>query len=439
MNNFMDTLQEKLIPISAKISKNKILAGISGGFSAMLPVVMVGAIFSLLANLNISFYQNLITSIGLKSWLGIPVDYTTNMISLYAVFLIGKASAEAIDMDSRNAVSAGLISLMVFLILTPLGASVADAAGTAIPVAGVVRTYYFGSAGLFTAMILGILIPRIYALFVKNNLTIKMPESVPPMISKSFTAMIPAIAIAALAIVIRAICGMTSYGTLTDLLYGLLRAPLSAMAASPLTFIILLLVCNILWFFGIHGGMVATSIMAVLYTPFGTENLSAYAAGEPLPNIIIGSAWGTLGNIGGSGCAIGLCLAMFFFAKSARYKALSKIAFPAGVCGISEPMVFGVPMVLNPIMLIPMLIVPIVTFLLGYLAMRIGIVPYLNGVGPSLGTPLILYGFLAYGGWQGAVLQAVLIAVSTALWYPFFHVLDKQAYDEENAAPAENN
>ncbi|MBQ1532711.1 MAG: PTS sugar transporter subunit IIC [Solobacterium sp.] len=437
MNNFMDTLQEKLIPISDKISKNKLLSGISGGFAAMLPVVMVGAIFSLLANLNISFYQNLITSIGLKQYLAIPVDYTTNMISLYAVFLIGKASAETLGMDNRNSVSAGLISLMTFLILTPLGASATDAGGTAIPVAGVVRTYYFGSAGLFTAMLLGIVIPRIYAFLVKHNLTIKMPESVPPAISKSFTAMVPALIIGAIAIVLRVLCGMTSYGTMTDMLYGMLRAPLGAMAASPITFIILLLVCNILWFFGIHGGMVATSIMSILYTPFGTENLSAFAAGTKIPNIIIGSAWGTIGNIGGSGCAIGLCLAMFLFAKSSRYKALSKISLPAGICGISEPMVFGVPMVLNPILLIPMLIVPIITFLLGFLAMKIGLVPYLCGVGPSLGTPLVLYGFLSYASWKGALLQVVLIAVSTACWYPFFRIVDRQALAEENAAAAE--
>ncbi|MBR4162312.1 MAG: PTS sugar transporter subunit IIC [Solobacterium sp.] len=437
MNNFMDALQEKLIPISDKISKNKLLMGISGGFSAMLPVVMVGAIFSLLANLNIGPYQTLITNIGLKPFLGIPVDYTTNMISLYAVFLIGKASAETMGLDSRNSVSAGLISLMTFLLLTPLGSSVADAAGTAIDVPGVVKTYYFGSAGLFTAMLLGIIIPRLYNIFIKHNLTIKMPDSVPPAISKSFTAMLPAIFIAAIGIVVRVLCGMTSYGTLTDLLYGLLRAPLGAMAASPLTFIILLLFCNILWFFGIHGGMVATSFMSVLYTAFGTENLAAFAAGEPLPNIIIGSAWGTIGNIGGSGCAIGLCLAMFIAAKSERYKALSKISLPAGLCGISEPMVFGVPMVLNPIMLIPMLVVPIITFLLGYVAMRIGLVPYLCGVGPSLGTPMILYGFLAYGGWQGAILQAVLIAVSTICWLPFFKIIDNQAVAEEKAAAEE--
>ena len=137
----------------------------------------------------------------------------------------------------------------------------------------------------------------------------------------------------------------------------------------------LLLICNLLWFFGIHGGMVTMPVQSMLYTALGNENLAAYAAGEKLPNIITGGAWFGIGNIGGSGCAIGLCLCILLFSKSAQYKALRPISTPAGLCAISEPMVFGVPLVLNPMMLVPMLLAPTVTFILGYLAMASGLVP----------------------------------------------------------------
>lgn len=260
-----------------------------------------------------------------------------------------------------------------------------------------------------------------------------MPASVPPMITQSFSVLFPGACIAALAIVVRILAGMTSYGDATMLIYGILIAPLTRLSALPITFILLLVICNIMWFFGIHGGMVATSIMAALYTEVSLENLAAYGAGNALPNIITKSAWFGIGNIGGSGAAIGLCLCIALFSRSERYKALNKISLPAGLCGISEPMVFGLPMVLNPLMLIPMLLAPIVNFLLGYAAMAMKIMPYMTGVELPTGTPVVLSGFLAWGGFKGVIFQLILIAVSVLIYLPFFKLVDKQACEEEAA------
>ncbi len=432
MDKFTEKLQSILIPISQKVSENKALKGISGGFSAMLPVVMVGAIFTLLNSLNIGPYQSLISSIGLKPLLAIPSQYTTDMISLYAVFCVARAEAKVFGLDDSDSFASGLIALMFFLILIPLGVSgKAAESGEVVNVAGAVPTAYLGSRGLFTAMILGILIPRLHNLFVKNNITIKMPEGVPEMISKSFAAMIPALCIGALAVVVRFLFGLTSYGSATNAIYGILQAPLAALTSNPFTFLLLLTICNLMWFFGIHGGMVANPIRMALYTQATLANLEAYGAGQALPNIVVNTAWFGMGNIGGSACAIGLCICLALFAKSQRYKALSKVALPAGLVSISEPMVFGVPMVLNPVMLIPMLLAPTATFLLGYLAMATGIMPYMTGAELPNGTPVVLGGFLAWGGIKGAIMHIVLIAVSTLIYYPFFKILDKQACEEE--------
>ena len=193
-----------MIPISDKISSNRILKGISGGFSAMLPVVMVGAIFTLLASLNIAPYQSFITATGLKQFFAIPADYTTNMISLYAVFLIARAEAQVLGMDDRESIASGAIALMAFLIMIPLGVTGTDAeSGVSVTVASAVNMTFLGSAGLFTAMIVGILFPNLHNIFIKKNIGIRMPDSVPPAISKSFSALVPALALAALAIVFR--------------------------------------------------------------------------------------------------------------------------------------------------------------------------------------------------------------------------------------------
>ena len=438
MDKFTEKLQSILIPISQKVSENKVLRGISGGFSAMLPIVMVGAIFTLLASLNIAPYQNLITSIGLKPLLAIPSAYTTDMISLYAAFCVARAEAKVYHMDDSDSFASGLIALMFFLILIPLGVSgKAAESGEVVNVAAAVPTAYLGSRGLFTAMILGILVPRLHHLFIKYNITIKMPEGVPEMISKSFAAMIPAICIAAVAVLVRFLFGLTTYGSATNAIYGILQAPLNALTNNPFTFLLLLLICNLMWFFGIHGGMVANPIRMALYTQATMANLEAYGAGAALPNAVVNTAWFGMGNIGGSACAIGLCLNIALFAKSQRYKALNKVSLPAGLVSISEPMVFGVPMVLNPVMLIPMLLAPTVTFLLGYFAMTTGIMPYMTGAELPNGTPILLGGFLAWGSIKGAIFQALLIAVSTLIYYPFFRILDNQAVAEENVV--ENN
>lgn len=175
MDGLMGKLQATLVPLSDKLNKSKILRGISGGFSAMLPIVMVGAIFSLLNSLNIQPYQDFITATGLKPLFAIPGSYTTDMISIYAVFLIAKAEAEAIGIENRKAISSGLIALLFFLLLIPLGVSgVDEATGVEIFVPGALNTMYLGSVGLFTAMIVGLMIPYLHNVFIKYNITIKM-------------------------------------------------------------------------------------------------------------------------------------------------------------------------------------------------------------------------------------------------------------------------
>lgn len=426
MDKFQAAMEKTLIPFANKLSASKILRAISGGFSALLPIIMVGAIASLLSGLNIEAYQNLITAIGLKPIIAYVSNYTTNMIALYAVFSIGKAMADQLECKGQS-VLVGLVTLFMFLLVIPTGVGEGDTA-----VASAISTSYFGAPGLFTAMILGCVVPIIYNLFVKYNIVIKMPEGVPPQIANGFSAIIPAAVLTVIFAAVRQLCALTSFGTLNDLIYGLLRAPLSTLTESPITFVILLLLCNILWFFGIHGGMVIMSFLSMLYMAPAMENLEAMAAGEALPNMLTNTWWFTFAQLGGSGGIIGLAVCMFFFAKSERYKTLGKIAILPALCSISEPLVFGVPLVLNVMMLIPMILSPLLCFLSSYIVTVIGLVPYLNGIQLSTGTPVVLAGFLA-GGWQAAVWQIVLVALQFAVYFPFFRIVDKQAVEEEKA------
>ena len=179
--------------------------------------------------------------------------------------------------------------------------------------------------------------------------------------------------------------------------------------------------------------MVTMSFLSMLYMAPALENLEAMAAGQPLPNMLTNTWWFTFAQLGGSGGIIGLAVCMFFFAKSDRYKTLGKIAILPALCSISEPLVFGVPLVLNVVMLIPMILSPLACFLSSYLMTSIGVLPYLNGIQLSTGTPIVLAGFLA-GGWRAAIWQVVLVALQFAIYFPFFRMVDKQALEEEKNA-----
>ncbi len=424
MEKFQSAVEKWLLPIAGRFSTNRVLRAISTGFSSLLPIIITGAFASLLSGLNIDAYQNFITSTGLKPVIALVTNYTTNMIALYASFSIAKAMADQLDCRSQS-VLAGLISLFMFLLVIPVGVTAGD-----MTVDGVISTQYFGAAGLFTAMILGITVPYIYNFFIVKNIVIRMPDGVPPQIANGFSAIIPTIFMTVLFVVIRQLCALTSFETLNGLIYGILKVPLSHLAQSPFTFLLLLLFCNVLWFFGIHGGMVTNSFLSMLYLQPAMENLEALAAGEPLPNLLTNTWWFVQAQMGGSGGIIGLAVIMLILSKSERYKNLGRLSILPALCSISEPVVFGMPLVLNAVMFIPMILSPVCCFGLSYLFTSIGILPYLNGIQLSTGTPVILSGFLA-GGWATALWQMVLIAVQALIYLPFFRVMDRQALEEE--------
>lgn len=425
-------VEKYLIPVANKMSANKILRAISGGFSMLLPIIMVGAVGSLLSGLSFEVWQNLITSTGLKPVFVMLSDYTTNMMAIYAVFTIGYAMANQLEC-SKTALLAGVMSLLAFLIVIPLGVGSGENV-----VAAAMSTQYFGSPGLFTAMIIGVVVPNIYNIFIKHNVVIKMPDGVPPQIAHSFSAIIPGVVIAAIFVIIRQLCALTPFDTLNGLVFGILKVPLSSLTASPLTFAILLVLTNLLWFFGIHGGMVTGSFRVMLYSAANLENMAAFGAGEALPHMITGTWQSVQAQLGGAGAAIGLAVCMFLLAKSKRYKTLGKLSIAPALCSISEPIVFGFPLVLNPIMFVPVVLSPLLCFAASYIFTAIGVLPYLNGISVPTGTPIILAGLMA-GGWRTAIWQVVLVALQFVIYLPFFKVMDKQALAEEAKEAQDTN
>ncbi len=415
---------DKVLEFAARFQANIYLDSISKGLMGTLPITMIGSIALLLAVLPIQAWKDFITAIGVAPYLLAASTLTTSCLSIYASFLIGYRLAHHLQVDE---IPGGLISLFAFFIATPL-------------TDGALTMSYMGAQGLFTALIASLLATRLYAALMKcDKLKIKMPPSVPGMIATTFSTMIPAILVGLIFIGIAVVFSYTPWGSFAEMIYSLVATPLMNVGGSIWSLVAIVLVQMILWFFGIHGSLVVGTVINAVYMPMALENMELYAAGTPageLPHILGNTFYALYAGIGGAGGTLSLLIVMFLFAKAKQNKELAKLAGIPGIFVINEPIVFGYPLILNPVMAIPFILTPIVQLLIPYFVTAIGLIPPLTGVQVPFGLPVIVNGFMA-GGWTAALMQIIDIAVGCLLWFPFFKISDAQMYKEEKGETME--
>lgn len=410
----MNTFKNKVLAGAIKVQNNVYMKAISNAMMGLMPIMMISSIASLINAIDIGNTQQIMDQIGLKSLLTQINAMTIDVISVYVAFLVGYKLAEHLNADQLNA---GIMSLVSFLILSPIAT---------FEETKVIEFSTLGSSGMFVAMFGGILGARIYILCVEKNLTIKMPDSVPPIVNKSFAAIVPGVIVSTIMGIIYVVIAATPYGTLTDMIYTWVQAPLTLLGANVFACMIIVAFIEFLWFFGIHGVLaVYPVLMLVFYQPM-LDNLAAYSAGQPLPHLFtIGFI---LNNRGARSFAVALLA--IFSCKSEQLKAVGKIGLIPSMFGISEPIKFGIPQVMNIRMLIPLMVTPAVSVLSAYLLTIVGFMPYHNGVNIPTGFPIIFGGFLT-NGWQGIIAQLIQFVLCVLIYIPFMRWQDKAALAEE--------
>ncbi|CAH1211796.1 MULTISPECIES: PTS transporter subunit EIIC [unclassified Paenibacillus] len=408
--------------VSTKIQKNTYISAISNGLMALMPILILGAIFSLINALRIEPYQNFLVETGLKDYTSVPASVTTDLIALYAVFSIAYNFA---TQHKQQGFSAGILALMSFLLVTPKG----------LLEDGVTKAFgysWLGAKGLFVAIIIALIVGKIYTFVLEKKLYIKMPKGVPPTVEKSFAALTPGFLIAILMLVLTAIFAATKYGNMHEFVFSIIQVPLTNLGGSWWAMLVCVFVIHLLWFFGVHGTLVVYSVVGPIWVALGLENLEAYQNGLDGVNIVGSPFFPVYVLVGGAGATLGLIIAMLF-AKSARYKTLGRLAIVPSFIGVNEPVIFGLPLVLNVRLMIPFILTPLITSGLAILLTAIGVLPVLNGVQVPLGIPILFNGWMT-GGWRVSVFQVVLIAISFAMYYPFFKKADAEALQQEQAA-----
>lgn len=420
---------DKILDKIVRFTQMRYMRVLMDGFMSVAALTIAGSIFTLVKSLPIPVWQSFLTSSGFGDILSIPVSATSDLMAVWIALGMGSAVSKEFNKDK---LSCALMGLGTFMLLTPFSATVYSAdytSSTVVP--NVISVGSLGAQGIFLAMLAGILGSRLYIFFLDKGWKIKMPESVPQNVSGMFEMMLPAGLTFLVFLAARVGISMTPFGTAQNLIYGVLQAPLMSIGGGVAGVFVFLLVGKLLWVFGVHGSMVAYSAMAAIIGTAQAANAAAFAAGTPAPY----PEW-CYAFLFMDFAIFPLCLVMITTAKSQQYKALAKIALPTSFFNISEPLVFGMPLVMNPILAVPFVLIQPLDFALTLLVNKIGLVAGPTGAGINNFLPTIFQLPMLTAHWSGLVWAVVLIVLDYFLWLPFFKMADKRVCQQEAAEAA---
>lgn len=435
MDNFMDKLTNTLGGVADKVNSWRYIIVIKNAFYALMPVIICGAFGTLFGTMVFD------TSTGLAqfeplSWLAnlkpiaTAVSYVTlSFLTIYVAFLMG---LELGKLNDKEGFFPGVVAVMSYLAINPSTYLATDDSGASMLVSNVLAKQYTDTKGLFLGMVVAVASVELYCWLCKSKaLNFQMPDTVPPNVARSFSALFPGTitvaAFATLGFAFEAATGMYLY----DAFYAVVQQPLMNIIQGLPGILLLMLIAQIFWVIGIHGNQMIKPIREPLLVAAITANADAFASGQALPNIITMPFWDMYMSFGGSGCTLGLLIAIFLIGRRDDMRAIAKLSLPCGVFNINEPVIFGMPIMLNPILAIPFIITPLITGTIGYIATAAGFAARAVVYIPWP-TPPILSAWLATAGDFGAVItQLICIAVSVLIYLPFVKISNNQQIEAQ--------
>lgn len=426
-------LNDKVVPVIMRFVNTKAIQSLKNGLLYAMPMMMIGSIFLLIANFPYTPFTDALSRWGITPVLNQVNDATFAIIAIIAV--IGIAYTYVND-EGFNGLPAGAIALCSFLLIQPASIETADGAST-----GAILRAWTGGKGMVGAIICGLLVGWIYTIFMKKKITIKMPAGVPEGVANAFIALIPGAVIISGTAVIYAIFKIALDTTPMEWIYKALQAPLQGMTDSFGGVVVMGFMISFFWFFGIHGStIIGDGIMGPMLLANSAENQAILDSGLELTianggHIVTKQFLDQFMVTTGSGITIGLVLFMAFFARSKQLKEIGKLGLVPSFFNVNEPVLFGTPIVLNPMLAIPFLCMPIISGVIEYAALYTGLCPLYSGVVVPWTCPPIISGFLV-GGWRTALLQGVILALSFLVYLPFIYAMDKRYVKSEEELAA---
>lgn len=438
-SGFSDTL----LVIAAWVDEQKYLNSIKDAFTMFMPFTIIGSFGSLLKLLISS------PTTGLAQWIPALVALDPafaainfcclSFMTIPIVYLIAHNIAVHNHAPARIT---GLVCIAAYIsmvsatttvdLTTVAGVTLAGDAATTLSVASMAQSI-FGAQGLFVGMIVAILVSELFdKLITIDAIKIKMPPSVPGGIVKSFNVMVPVL----ITLVITSLCGefvhIATGQYVNDLVYSLLQAPMESLFQTVPGIIVAVALSQVFWFLGIHGGLVVSPVRNPMWAAAIAANVELFNAGQTPTQFFTQGFWMSFIVQGGAGMTLCLLFAILIFSKREDYRGVAKLALVPGIMCISEPVVFGIPLVLNPTFAIPFIFNSSISAAIALFFMNIGFLTP-NTFDVPFGVPVLLNAFMSFG-WQGAVVQIITFVVCTLVWVPFVLISNREqvAVDEDD-------
>jgi len=442
MSKNNSSIMDKFIMAAAKIGQQRHLGAIRDGFVTLMPLMIVGSIVTLINNFPIStgssggkqFLKEILAENKFMSWLtdlnGNVWWGTFGMLSILAVVTIAYYLAKSYDSDS---LSAAIISLASFMCAVPQMAIFALEDGTEAAGWGFINYNYVNASGLFVAIAIALISTEIFVRLSKSGkLVIKMPEGVPPAVSRSFAALLPGMLTVLAVTFVTVMIGKIASQNIFDLITETIMNPLTKSSGSLAFGLIIVFLTHLLWAFGIHGPNIFEGILQPLNVNAIATNTELLAAGATTGFVIFNKSFlDAFVYMGGSGVGLGLIIAILLVGKSKQNRMVARLGAAPALFNINEPVLFGLPIVLNPIFVVPFVLGPIICLIIAYGATAIGFLPVARAVIPWT-TPPILSGLFVTGfAWQGPVIQVINLALSILIYIPFVKIADKAEMKKE--------
>ena len=427
MNKFIAFMEKHFIPVAAKIGAQRHLVAIRDWFIVTMPLMILGSFGVLINNFPIPPYINFMNNLfGEGKWQAFGNNLANGTFSILALLIAFTVAYNLTKGYGKDALAGGVISVSSFF---SLGALAPDDKG-------VLSNAGLGSQGLFLALIVAIVSTEVFRRLADNKrLVINMPDGVPPAVSRSFAALFPAMITVSIFAFITALFQAAGITSLVTAFYQLVQEPFMGLANSYPAALLLGFISAFLWFFGLHGANIIDPFMQTINIPAIEANVKALEAGQKMPYIVNKPFFDSFVNLGGTGATLGLIIAIFLVARQHKaYMTVAKLSVAPGIFMINEPIMFGLPVVLNPLLFIPYVLTPLVLVTVAYFATAVGLVPAATIIAPWT-TPPIIGGALATQSLAGGVLAAVNLLISVLIYLPFVkmaQIQESRRVDLEN-------
>lgn len=444
MDSVIAKFEAIMMPVAGRISSNRYLLAMRDSFSMLLPFIIVGSFFGIIQWVILDPWGTIMGPDGMNlgssitgldgrseaykasSFVALMMLFQglcNNVVNvgfgIFSFLLVAAFAYRLGGIWGGDKFSTALTAMGAFIIVTP-----AQVIGKAGDKMGAFSLDYFGNKAVLTAIIVATIASWIFVKLSKNEkIRIKMPDTVPPAVANSFAVLIPVFVtlsvftIFATFLTVGQFMGKTA---LNDLIYALIQAPLMGFSQGIGFSILYQFIVWFFWWFGIHGHNVTAAIQNMVYMPAQLANQAGDAA------YIFSNGFFEAGLMQ----VLGLVIAILLFSKKDSQRAVAKLGAPAMLFNIQEPLAFGLPIVLNPLLLIPYILAPLANTVIGWLAISAGLVPIFKYVVPWT-MPLFFGGMIGTGSLAGGLLQVVWLVVDILIYAPFVIAGNKVKDSEE--------